>query len=167
MFLRPRLKGKFSTDTAYFNHKSIRGNIASQIDFHKSGFYSCHHLSKVDDKQVGPTLKKFIADYGIPEHLTMDGAAGQVGRNTINRAAINCHISRPYRLEENPGIRELKRQFYRLIVKHAIPERLWDFVLDYVVDTMNITANYSRHSDGQVPLEVITGITPDITEYMD
>ncbi|CAJ1965439.1 unnamed protein product [Cylindrotheca closterium] len=175
MFLRPRLKGKFSTDTAYFNHKSIRGNIASQIYFHKSGFYSCHHLSKVDDKQVGPTLKKFIADYGIPEHLTMDGAAVQVGRNTsfmetINRAAINYHISRPYRPEENPaegGIRELKRRFYRLIVKHAIPERLWDFVLDYVVDTMNITANYSRYSDGRVPLEVITGITPDITEYMD
>ena len=175
MFLRPRLKGKFSTDTAYFNHKSIRGNIASQIYFHKSGFYSCHHLSKVDDKQVGPTLKKFIAEYGIPEHLTMDGAAVQVGRNTsfmetINRATIDYHISRPYRPEENPaegGIRELKRRFYRLVVKHGIPERLWDFVLDYVVDTMNITANYSRYSDGRVPLEVITGITPDITEYMD
>ncbi|CAJ1968157.1 unnamed protein product [Cylindrotheca closterium] len=96
----------------------------------------------------------------------MDGAAVQVGRNTsfmetINRAAINYHISRPYRPEENPakgGIRELKRRFYRLIVKHAIPERLWDFVLDYVVDTMNITANYSRYSDGRVPLEVITGL---------
>ncbi|CAJ1929564.1 unnamed protein product [Cylindrotheca closterium] len=105
----------------------------------------------------------------------MDGAAVQVGRNTtfmetINRAAIDYHISRPYRPEENPakgGIRELKGRFYRLIVKHGVPERLWDFVLDYVVDTMNITANYSRYSDGRVSLEVITGITPNITEYMD
>ena len=89
---------------------------------------------------------------------------------TINRATIDYHISRPYRPEENPaegGIRELKRRFYRLVVKHGIPDRLWDFILDYVVDTMNITANYSRYSDGRVPLEVITGITPDITEYMD
>ena len=124
MFQRPRLKGKFSTDTAYFKHKSTRGNIASQIYFHKSGFYSCYHLSKVDDKQVGPSLRKFIHDFGIPEQLTMDGAAVQTGRNTsfmetINRAGIEHHISRPYRPEENPaegGIRELKRRFYRLVI---------------------------------------------------
>ena len=45
--------------------------------------------------------------------------------------------------------------------------RLWDFVLDYVVDIMNVTVNYSKYADGRVPLEIITGITPDITEYLD
>mmetsp|Transcript_17331 Transcript_17331/g.42358 ORF Transcript_17331/g.42358 Transcript_17331/m.42358 type:complete len:358 (+) Transcript_17331:1030-2103(+) len=175
MFDRPCLKGKFSTDTAYFPSKSLRGNIASQIFFHKCGFFTCNHLPKVDDSHMGPTLNRFISDFGIPEHLTMDGAAVQTGRNTkfmdtIRRTTIQHHVSRPYRPDENPaevGIRELKRRFYRLVIKYQIPMRLWDFVLDYVVDIMNVTVNYSRYSDGRVPLEKITGVTPDISEYLD
>lgn len=175
MFERPRLKGKFSTDTAYFKHKSLRGYIASQVYFHKSGFYFIHHLSAVNDSQVGPSLSRFISEYGIPDKLTMDGAAVQVGRNTtimetVRRANIDHHVSGPYRPEENPaegGIRELKRRFYRLINKFNIPMRLWCFVLQYVVDIMNLTVNYSKYSNGRVPLEIITGITPDITEYLD
>ena len=175
MFDRPRLRGKFSTDTGYFKCVSLRGNIASQVYFHKCGFYAVYHLSKVDDTQVGPTLPRFISEFGIPEQLTMDGAAVQVGRkttfmDTIRRANIDHHISGPYRPEENPaegGIRELKRRFYRLVIKFGIPMRLWDFVLDYVVDIMNVTVNYSKYADGRVPLEIITGITPDITEYLD
>ncbi|CAJ1962216.1 unnamed protein product [Cylindrotheca closterium] len=105
----------------------------------------------------------------------MDGAPVQIGRkttfmDTICRCNIDHHISKPYTPKENPaegGIRELKRRYYRLIIKHGIPERLWDFVLDYVVDTMNVTVNYSKYSDGRVPLEIITGITPEITEYLD
>ena len=53
------------------------------------------------------------------------------------------------------------------MIKFAIPMRLWDFVLDYVVDIMCLTVNYSKYSDGRVPLEIITGITPDISEYLD
>ena len=105
----------------------------------------------------------------------MDGAAVQKGRKTkfmetIRRASIKYHISGPYRPEENPvegGIRELKRRFYRLIVKFGIPMRLWDFVIDYVVDIMNLTVNYSKYSQKRVPIEIITGITPDISEYLD
>lgn len=175
MYDRPLLKGKFSTDTAYFKCKSLRGNIASQIYFHKCGFYANYNISRTNDAQIGPTLPRFISDYGIPQHLTMDGAAVQKGRKTtfmetIRRANIDWHISGPYRPEENPvegGIRELKRRFYRLIIKQGVPMRLWDFVLDYVVDIMNVTVNYSKYSSGRVPLEIITGITPDISEYMD
>ena len=35
------------------------------------------------------------------------------------------------------------------------------------MDLMNITMNYTRYADGRVPLEVITGITPDIKEFLD
>jgi hypothetical protein len=132
-------------------------------------------LPKVDDKHVGPSLTSFIANWGIPKHLIMDEAAVQVGQNTtfmntIRWAGIKHHISTPHKPNENPaegGIRELKCCFYQLVIKHLIPMQLWDFVLDYVVDTMNITVNYSRYSNGRVPLEIITGITLDITEYLD
>lgn len=175
MFDQRRLKGKYSTDTAWFKIKSLRGNVASQIFFHKCGFSAGYHLKRANDENVGPTMKAFISDYGIPEHLTMDGAAVQKGHQTefmktIRRAEIKHHISHPYRPDQNPsegGIREIKRRFYRLIQKHNIPMRLWDYVLDYVLETMNITVNSSRYADGRTPLEIITGITPDITEYLD
>ena len=132
MYDRPRLSGKFSTDTAYFKCKSIRGKTAFQVYFHKCGFYKTYHIERVNDAQIGPTLPRFISDFGIPEKLTMDGAAVQTGRkttfmDTIRRATIDYHVSGPYRPEENPaegGIRELKRRFYRLMIKHGIPKRL-------------------------------------------
>src|SRR6056300_1355920 len=50
MFMRPRLEGKFSTDTAYFKCKSLIGNVASsQIYFHKCGFYANFKILKTDD----------------------------------------------------------------------------------------------------------------------
>ena len=172
MYMKPRLKGRFLTDTGYCKHWSLHGNIASQVYFHKCGFYAVYHIPRTNDEHIGPTLPRFILDFGTPEHLTMDGAAVQIGGNTklmetIRRVNIYYHISKPYTPKENiaeGGIRELKRRFYRLVIKYGIPMRLWDFVLDYVVDIMNVTVNYSKHSDGRVPLEMITDITPDITE---
>ena len=46
--------------------------------------------------------------------------------------------------------------------KKNIPDRLWDYGIDYVFDTENITVNRSRYSDGRTPLEIITGDTPDL-----
>jgi hypothetical protein len=174
-FEKRRLRGKFSTDTAYFPCKSLRGYIASQIYFDKCGFAACYHIPKADDANIGPTLNAFSTDYGIPDHLTMDGANVQVGRNTqfqqfMRRNDISFHVSHPRRPNENPaegGIREIKRRFYRYIQKYDIPMRLWDFVLDYTVDVMNVTVNSSRYSNERTPLEIVTGITPDISEYLD
>lgn len=174
-FQTRRLRGNFSTDTAYFPIKSLRGNIASQIYFDKCGFAACYHLPRTDDRHVGPTLTAFSTDYGIPDNLTLDGANVQVGRNTefqrfIRRNGIKFHVSHPRRPNENPaegGICEIKRRFYRFIQKYDIPMRLWDFVLDYTIEIMNVTVNSSRYSNKRTPLEIITGITPDISEYLD
>jgi len=105
----------------------------------------------------------------------MDGAQVQVGRHTefqsfIRRHEIAFHVSHPRRPNENPaegGIREIKRRFYRLQQKYDIPIRLWDFVLQYTIELMNITVNSSKYSNARTPLEIVTGITPDISEYLD
>ena len=130
-----RLKGKFSTDTLYATRKSIVGNIGSQIYSHKCGFTECYHLPKVDGEHVGNSLRSFISDYGVPEHLTYDGAAVQVGRKTdfqktIRKHEIKPHTSAPRRPNENPtegSIREIKRRWYRLQARKNVPERLWDY----------------------------------------
>lgn len=53
------------------------------------------------------------------------------------------------------------------MLKKRVPKRLWDFGFEWVAETGNITWNSSRYCHGRTPLEIITGETPDITEYLD
>ena len=132
-------------------------------------------MPRANDKCVGTTLPAFISEWGVPENLTMDGAKVHVGKNanfqkTIWKNEINFHISHPRRPDENPaegGIREIKRLFYRIETKRNVPGRLWDFLLDYVIEIQRIIVNGSRYAKDRTPIEIITGITPDISEYMD
>ena len=57
--------------------------------------------------------------------------------------------------------------YYRIQAKKNVPGRLWDFLLDYVIEVMRIIVNGSRYAQNRTPMEIITGITPDISEYMD
>ena len=52
-------------------------------------------------------------------------------------------------------------------MKKKVPVRLWDYGLVWIAETANITANSSRYAKGRMPLEIITGITPDISKYLD
>ena len=53
------------------------------------------------------------------------------------------------------------------MTKRDVPRRLWDFGLNWVCETGNITVSSSRYADGRTPIEIITGETPDISEYLD
>ena len=53
------------------------------------------------------------------------------------------------------------------MTKKKVPVRLWDYGLVWIAKTANITANSSRYANRRTPLEIITGITPDISEYLD
>jgi hypothetical protein len=175
MFAVKRLQGKFATDTAYGKIKSLRGYIGSQLYSHKCGFKACYPLHNVDGNGVGDSLTQFISDYGVPERLTFDGASVQTGPKTrfmdaIRRYEIKYHVSGPRRPNENPAeqaIHELKKRWYRLMLKKKVPPRLWDYGFTWVCETDNICANMSKYANGRTPLEIITGDTPDISEYMD
>ena len=170
-----RLQGKFSTDTLYFKRKTLTGNIGCQLFSHKSGFTAVYPITKADGEQIGNSLRSFIADYGVPEHLIYDGAKVQVGRftifqKTINDHQIKPHVSAPYSPNQNPSegsIRETKRRWYRLQAKKNVPDRLTDFGIKHISETGNVTANSSRYLQGRTPIEFITGETPDICEYID
>ena len=132
-------------------------------------------MQKADGDSVGYTLGEFISDYGTPEHMTFDGAAVQVGSKTkfmktICQAGIKYHISAPRRPNENPvkgAIREIKSHWYRLQMKKDTSARLRDFALSWICEAGNVIATNSRYSKGITPLEIITGIIPDISEYLD
>ena len=48
--------------------------------------------------------------------------------------------------------------------KYKVPYRLWDFALSWVCETGNLTASFSKYTNGRTPFEIITGDTSDISE---
>jgi hypothetical protein len=53
------------------------------------------------------------------------------------------------------------------MLKKKVPPRLLDYGFTWVCETDNVCAIMSRYADGRTPLEIITGETPNISEYMD
>ena len=175
MYDAKRLNRKFVTDTLWGKIKSLRNYKASQIFSHKCGFKTAYYMEAANNENVGQSLKDFIFEYGTPNDLTYDGAAVQVGsktifQDTIRKFNINYHVSGPKRPNENPAesaIREVKTRWYRLQAKKKVPDRLWDFGISYICETRNVIATSSRYAKGRTSIEIITGETPDISEYLD
>ena len=89
---------------------------------------------------------------------------------TIRKHGIKYHLSSPRRPNENPAessIREIKRRWYRIMVKKSVPKRFWDFGLVWICETNNISVSSSKYANGHTPAELVTGETPDISEYTD
>ncbi len=53
------------------------------------------------------------------------------------------------------------------MIKKKVHPRLWDYGFAWVCETNNICASFSKYAEGRTPLEIITGETPDISEYVD
>jgi hypothetical protein len=63
---------------------------------------------------------------------------------------------------------ELKRHARRLMMYPKHPEFfLWDFCWQYTVDLCNRLAMPLPHLYGRRPHEVLTGNTPDVSEYLE
>ena len=170
-----RLNAKFSTDTLYADIKSLHQNIAAQIYSHKVGFAACYPITALDGTQIGNTLRDFCNDFGVPEELKFDGAMVQVGAKTLFQQLIRLHnikyhVSEPRRPNQNPAegsIREIKKRWYRIMVKKNVPKRFWDYGLVWICETGNISVSSSRYAKGRTSIEFITGETPEISEYLD
>ena len=53
------------------------------------------------------------------------------------------------------------------MLRKKVPKRLWDYGLRWVCEIMQRTAAWSGSLEGRCPLEIVTGETPDISEYLD
>ena len=48
------------------------------------------------------------------------------------------------------------------------PRQLWDYGLQWVAETVALTYSSAGSMDGNIPLQQVTGYTPDhISEYLD
>jgi hypothetical protein len=174
MYHPKKLRGpKFYTDTLFGRCKSVSNNTCAQIFANEHQFVKAYPMES--KAMAGKALRQFIRDFGVPERLTSDGASEQVGPNTdfmknIRKYEIEHHVSEPGRPQQNRAesvIREVKRRWFRLMVKQKVPKRLWDYGIVWVCEVMSLTANSSFSLDGRTPMEKVTGETPDISEYLD
>ena len=164
---------KFYTDTLFGRCKSISNNTCAQVFANESFYVKAYPMES--KSMAGKALRQFIRDIGVPEQLTSDGATEQTGPGTefiknVRKFEINHHVTEPYRPQQDRAesvVREVKRRWFRQMVRKRVPRRLWDYGIVWVCEVMSMTANSSFALQGCTPLEQLTGETPDISEYLD
>jgi hypothetical protein len=173
VFSRKTLSGNWSTDTMDGRSKSLGGNRYAQV-FSNNAYFS--RIYPMDKKsKAGDALRLFCQEFGVPERLTFDGSREQTMKGTefmkqIRTHNIDYHISEADMHNQNPVegcIRELRRKWFRIMIKKRVPQQLWDHGLKWVSETMSLTHSSAGSLNGGVPITNVTGETADISEYLD
>ena len=155
MYNQRRLRGQhFYTDTLIGKYKSLSNNTCAQIFANKSFFVKAYPMEK--KSMAGAALRQFIRDYGAPERLTFDGAAEQVKPKTefmkhVRDYGIDYHLIEPHRPQQNRAetvIREVKKRWFRQMVKQKVPKRLWDYGIVWACEIMSLTLNNTFNLEG-------------------
>jgi len=162
--------GRFYSDTMFASVSSTRGNKVAQIFVNDLGFT---RLTPMKTKsEAGHALLKFIQDIGIPSSLHTDNAKEMTSGqwDTVRKDhQIKQTVTEPFSPFQNRaeiGIKELKKHVRRLMSKTKTPKRLWDFCAQYAAEVRCLTAQPLFGLHGRTPYEVVTGNTPDISEYL-
>ena len=167
---RKRLNATFYTDTLFSKVQSLRGNKCAQI-FTDGKFTAVYPMST--KAKAGDALRELSSDVGIPDNLVADLAGEQSGEHTefmhqIRRLDIRLHHTESGRKNQNhKAEREigiLKTRWKRRMLEQSVPSRLWDYGLVYEAEIMSRTC---RSDDERCGLEILTGTTPDISEWLD
>ena len=145
VFKRKTLQGQWSSDTMEGRCKSLDGNKYAQVFANKAYFAK---LYPMDSKsKAGDALNLFCQEFGVPEKLIFDGSKEQTSKGTtfmreIKKQGIDYHISEPDHHNQNPVegvIREIRRKWYRTMVRKRVPRQLWDYGFTWVTETMSMT----------------------------
>lgn len=173
MYEKRRLRGEWFTDTMDGRVVSKDGNRYGQV-FANKGYFA--QIYPMDTKsKAGDALRTFIQEFGVPENLTFDGSKEQTGKKTefmkqVRKNDIDFHIIEPERHNQNPCegvIREVRRKWFRTMIRKRVPRKLWDYGMRWVCETMQRTSTQAGGLNGCTPIEMVTGETVDISEYLD
>ena len=173
MFTRKTLSGDWSTDTFDGRCKSHAGNKYAQVFANKAYFSRIYPMDS--KKKAGDALKVFCQEFGVPERLTFDGSKEQNCKGTqfmsqVRKHNIDYHTSEAALHNQNPVegcIRELRRKWYRIMIRQRVPEPFWDYGLRWVSETSSMTFTSAGSLNGNIPITQVTGETMDISEYLD
>jgi hypothetical protein len=170
----PRLSGqhgKFHTDTFFSSTPSLSKYTMGQMytnDVNFTKFYPMKKKSEAPD-----SLILFMQDIGIPSELHSDDAKeltqGKMG-DLARQFWIKTTQSEPYspwQVRAELCIREVKKAVKHAMARTKAPKRLWDYCTTYQCELRNLIAHPQFNLQGRTPYEMVTGHTPDISEYLD
>ncbi len=170
----PRLGGRFgrfSSDTMFAKTVSIRGNKCAQIFVNNIDFVMIIPMRR--KAKALDALVEFIQDIGIPSEMHNDDAKEQtLGKwlEVMRKYQIKQTLSEPYspwQVRAEGAIRECKKSTRQLMESTRAQKCLWDFCAVYACEIRCLTAHPHFALQGRTPYEMVTGRTPDISEYVD
>ena len=138
MYEKPRLRGEWFTDTLDGRVIFKDGKRYGQV-FANRGFFA--HIYPMDTKRnAGDALRTFCQEFGVPDKLKFDGSKEKVQRKIkfmkqISKNDIDFHVIKPDRHNQNPCegvIREVRRKWFRTMIRNRVPRRLWDYGIRWV-----------------------------------
>ena len=121
--------------------KSLDGNKYAQV---YRSFFVARYPPMEKKSLAGDALRCFTNEYEVPDKLIFDGSGEQTRKNTdfmknIRRYDIKHHVIEPDRHNQNHAegtIRELRKKWFRVMLRKKVPRRLWDYGLKNVSETM-------------------------------
>jgi hypothetical protein len=151
---------------------SLATNKYYQIFANDVGFVKGYPMSR--KSKAGNALDSFFQDVGVPSRLHTDGAKEM----TLGKWRSICEkVGGVSQTTTEPGspwqncaegeIKEVKKQTYQIMSRTKASKRLWDFAANYVCDIRCRTARPLWKLMGRTPWEVVTGSTPDISEWIE
>jgi hypothetical protein len=172
-FQTKRLNGMWASDTMDGRCKSLDGNRYAQV--FSNGTFFAEIYPMATKKDAGLALKAFILELGVPDDLTVDGSfeqnkPGTEFMKTCRKNDIKVTRTEPERHNQNPAegvIREVRRRWFRTMIRKRVPRRLWDYGVRWTTQVMQRTSTQAGGLRGRCPLEDVTGETVDISEYLD
>jgi hypothetical protein len=173
MFEKKRLRGMWSSDTMDGRVKSLDGNRYGQV--FANGSYFAEIYPMASKKDAGQALREFCNELGVPDELTIDGsreqnAPGTEFMKTCRKNDIRVTRSEPERPNQNPAegvIREVRRKWFRTMIRKRVPRKLWDYGIRWTCQVMQRTSSEAGKLRGNCPLQEVTGESVDISEYLD
>jgi len=164
-----RLHTTFYSDTLFTKVHSLHGYKCAQVI--TDGRF-VHVYPMVSKSGAGDALQHFVSEVGIPDIIVTDNAPELTGRDSefqkiCRHYKVKTRQTEPYTPRQNQAelaIQEIKKRWRIKMTQHKVPKRLWDYGLVWVSEITNRTA---RGPEARTPYEVITGNTPDISEWLD
>ena len=166
-----RIRSTFYNDTMFCKTLSLKGNKSAEV-FTDGSYVSVVPTPNKTGETVALALRELIQEVGIPQKMVTDDAKEKLGPKTkwmenIRLYNIEWSNSEPYSHWQNraeDAIREVRRRWKLIQHRRSIPKRLWDYGLSHVAEIMSRTV---RSGSDRTPYEIVTGETPDISEFID
>ena len=123
--------------------------------------------------QAGSKLVELIQEVGIPSSLHVDGSKEQSSKKW-KETCINYDIRQkttephsPWQNCAESAIKELKKGMREIMKRTRMPHKQWDFAAVYISQIKTLSANPLHSLHGRTPYELLTGNTPDISEWTE